>query len=137
MKTSSKCQRTGQGEAYLSQTGFTLIEIMIVVAIIGVVSAIAVPNYVKARTSSQVKACIANLKQINGVKSQWAIENKKGDNDTPLTSDLTAYLQGGMPVCPANGTYTIRRVASSPRCSMYSAGHTLANLDMDDDPWSN
>jgi hypothetical protein len=108
---------------------------MIVVAIIGVVSAIAVPNYIKARTSTQVKVCISNLKDINGIKSQWAIENKKGNNDTPTSDDLLSYFQNGsMPACPANGTYTIRRVSSNPRCSMYSEGHTLMNLNMDDDP---
>ena len=50
---------------------------MIVVAIIGLLAAIAIPNFVKARTSAQKNACIANMRQIEGAKEQWALENKK------------------------------------------------------------
>src|SRR5713101_3885223 len=92
--------------------GFTLVEIMIVVAIIGLLAAIAIPNFVKARTSSQKSACIANLKQIDGAKATWALENKKNNSDTPLTTDLfgaTLYIRD-QPSCPGGGVYTLNPV---------------------------
>src|SRR5438552_3406746 len=98
--------------------GFTLVEIMIVVAIIALLAAIAIPNFVKARANSQRSACIANLKQIEGAKATWALEQKKVNSDTPVDSDLygsTAYIRVA-PGCPAGGTYTIDTVANRPSC---------------------
>ena len=110
------------------QTGFTLVEIMIVVAIIALLAAIAIPNFVKARASSQKAACIANLKQINGAKATWALEQKKTNTDTPVASDLfgsTAYIRVE-PTCPGNGTYDFDTVANVTSCSLGSTdGHTL------------
>ena len=101
---------------------------MIVVAIIALLAAIAIPNFVKARTSSQRSACIANLKQIDGAKATWALEAKKVNTDSPLSTDLygsTLYIRAE-PTCPANGTYTIGNVAIKPVCSLAATeGHTL------------
>jgi type II secretory pathway pseudopilin PulG len=111
------------------------VEVLIVAVIIGLLASIAIPNYAKARTSSQVKLCIRNLQQIQGAKSQWALENKKQDADVPVTADIVPYLRDNkLPPCPANGTYRLRRVVRDPACSLYSRGHTLSNWNLDDDP---
>ena len=106
--------------------GFTLVEIMIVVAIIGLLAAIAVPNFVRARSKAQQNACINNLRQLDGAKAQWALENKKVDSDAITTTDVSPYLKGSvMPQCPANGTYSVTTVAATPACTLSTAGHTL------------
>ena len=108
-----------------NKLGFTLVEIMIVVAIIGLLAAIAIPNFVKARTTAQKNACINNLRQIDGAKEQWALENKKVGTDAPVATDLYGtdkYIKT-TPSCPANGTYTLNDMTTKPTCSL--SDHTL------------
>ena len=115
--------------------GFTLVEIMIVVAIIGLLAAIAIPNFVKARATSQANACINNLRQIESAENQWALETGKttGAAAPSLTSDLTPYLKlnagGSIPACPAGGTYATAAVGSTPQVTC-SLGSTVTPAHM-------
>ena len=107
----------------MRRSGFTLVEIMIVVAIIGLLAAIAIPNFVKARTASQRNACIANMKQVEGAKSTWALENKKTGADVPADGDLFGadkYI-AKKPECPAGGNYTVGQVDAAPVCDKNAA----------------
>jgi prepilin-type N-terminal cleavage/methylation domain-containing protein len=92
-----------------TKSGFTLVEIMIVVAIIGLLAAIAVPNFVKARTISQADACLNNLRQIDGAAQSYGLEYNKQPTSTYTLSVISQYLHlgpnGELPACPAGGQY--------------------------------
>ena len=100
-------------------SGFTLVEIMMVVAIIGLLIAVAVPNFSKMRKDAQKTACHAQLKQIDGSKEMWATQEKRADGDTPSDSQLGAYFKDGMPTCPGGGSYAIGPVGSDANCSVH------------------
>jgi prepilin-type N-terminal cleavage/methylation domain-containing protein len=105
-----------------SKSGFTLVEIMIVVAIIGLLAAIAIPNFVRARNTAQKNACINNLRQLDGAKQQWALENKQSDAAVPGDDDVKVYIKNNaMPTCPGGGTYTVGAVNVDPTCSKAAA----------------
>lgn len=107
-----------------SIVGFTLVEIMIVVAIIGLLAAIAVPNFVQARNTTRQNTCINNLRLIDAAKEQYALENDVDSSVTPGDDDIEPYMKGdAMPECPSSGSYTTGAIGTDPTCS--ESGHEL------------
>ena len=99
---------------------------MIVVAVIGLLAALAVPNYLRARDSTRKNTCINNLRQLDSAKHQWAQERQKAETAIPTSDDLKVYIKNDVyPSCPAGGVYTIGALSSDPTCSKSDIGHIL------------
>ena len=114
------------------KAAFTLVEIMIVVLIIGILMAIAVPNFVKARESARANSCIATLKQIDSAKEQYAMDNRLNNGDAVTLANIytagataTNYLKINS-TCPSGGAYTVNVVGTNPTCSIGGL-HVLPN----------
>ena len=118
------------------KAAFTLVEIMIVVAIIGLLAGIAIPNFIKARETARKNACINNLRLIDAAIQQWALENNKNTSDPVVLASLTVYLNrggtgeinGSAPgsvKCPSGGSYSATSIDQKPTCSKTDLGHKL------------
>jgi hypothetical protein len=107
-----------------SERGFTVLEITILTAIIGLLAAIAVPNYLKARERAMRDLCIYNLGQIDSAKGAWALEYGGNTLSEPDPIDLAQFFSGrNMPACPAGGEYEIGVLYEPPFCTFEHLGH--------------
>lgn len=113
-----------------SRKGFTLIEVMLVVAIIAILLSVVIPSYIKSTEASMKTVCINNLRKIDAAIEEWAAENHVMSGTQPTQEqegEIYSYIRNGKPSCPAGGGYTIYTVGSVPqvRCSLEDKGHKL------------
>ncbi len=113
----------------MKRSGYTLIELMIVVTLIAIILMVALPNFCRMRLSTRKTICVNNLRQIEGAVDRWVFENDVSE-DT-IVSDVTkeeiySYIRGGELVCPSSGgTYTITAIGTYPQVTCNIDGHTL------------
>jgi prepilin-type N-terminal cleavage/methylation domain-containing protein len=100
-------------DSTVARSAFTLVEIMIVVSLIGLLLAIAIPRFVKSRESAQLNSIYSNLRVVESAKDQWALQNQKGTGDTTDWSLLAEYLKGGTIKPATSEAYTINAVGTS------------------------
>src|SRR5262245_33266508 len=95
------------------RSGYTLVEIMIVVSLIGLLVAIAIPSFLKSRETSQLNSILNNLRIVESAKDQWALENRQGSGATPDWTNLADFIKGGTVKPATSETYSINSVGTN------------------------
>jgi prepilin-type N-terminal cleavage/methylation domain-containing protein len=108
------------------RSGFTILEIMIVVAVIGLLAGISTPRFIKARDTSQFNAIVNNLRIIEESKDAWALETRKGNGSLPTDTDLADFFKGNtMPVPIVGETYNVNPVGTPATATIRTALGTV------------
>jgi prepilin-type N-terminal cleavage/methylation domain-containing protein len=108
----------------MRKQGFTLVEIMIVVAIIGLLTAIAIPAFIQYRNDTRTGLCVNNLRLIRHAKEVVGIKENLAQTATPNSTQVWTYVDGGQPVCPESGTYSVNALNADPACT-FGGEHTI------------
>ena len=103
--------------------GFTVVELMMVVTVVGLLATLATPSFLNARAGSRMNVCINNLRQLTGAKDQWAMENAKRETDPVVITEVAAYMKNGIPTCPSSGRYEFTIVQTGATCTIQ--GHIM------------
>ena len=105
------------------------VDIIVWIVVCLLLGAIVIPNFIRARATSAQAGCINNLRQIDGAKNEWALENGKTNGTVATKTDIKPYIKldskGNIPHCPSGGIYTIGKVGENPTCSIGGPQHTL------------
>ncbi len=109
----------------MRRSGFTLVEIMIVVGIVALLAAIAIPSFLNAGSKARKNTCIANLNQIHAAKEQYAMDSNLQNGASVTETQIDSCLGSIDPKCPGSGTYTYGNIGAEPSCSLSSQGHTI------------
>lgn len=119
------------GESENKSSEWDLLVWLTIIAAIGLIGWIVISNFIKSRSTSASNACINNLRQIEGAKGEWALENGKTNGVVCTIADIKPYIKldtnGNIPKCPQGGIYTIGKIGENPTCSLGKTNplHTL------------
>ena len=102
--------------------GYTLIEIMLVVAIIGLLASIAIPYFLRSAQTTMFSTCINNLRLIASAKDQWAMENCTTSGAECVSMQISPYFKRDIPLCPRGTAYKLGPIGVDPVCVSYNAG---------------
>lgn len=130
MNSAARPRQPAYGKSFACRcSAFTLTEICIVVTLLGLLAAVAVPHFARARVSCQQTTCINNLRQIDNAVQTWALEARRSPQSPVKFKDIAPFLTRQV-VCPAGGrsfeeSYVLSTVAEPPECRRRELGHIL------------